>query len=101
MGATRERLSGADGEIADGDDLLRLQVGQKGPPGTDAPIERQEVPDVEGPPRVVALARRRPRHGLEVAQIRRSRRAGRYELLVLVALLDQLHGGLGIARRDG
>src|SRR4051812_29637728 len=93
-------LASTYGEIANRDDLLGLQVGQERPSRANPPVKREQIPDVERPPGVIALAGRRPRHGLEIPQIRRPRWRGRYELLVLVALLDEPNGRRGIARRD-
>src|SRR5205085_1209500 len=66
----------------------------------DAAVEGEQVPDVERPADVVGLARRRPRHRFEVPEVRRPRRRGRAQLLVLLAGLDEIDGGLGVARRD-
>ena len=66
------RSPGAKLEVALADDLAFDEVDQEGAAFADHPVERQQVPDVQRPADVAALARGRPLRGLEIAETRRS-----------------------------
>ena len=62
------RLAGAELEVAFAHDLAFDEVDQEGPSFTHHAVERQQVPDVQRPAHVPALAGRRPFGRLQVAE---------------------------------
>src|SRR5678815_5554296 len=64
----RSSSAGAELEVALADHVSLLEIDQERAPFADHPVEREEIPDVNGPPDVAALARRRPLGRLQIAQ---------------------------------
>src|SRR4051812_12482794 len=98
---THAGLTGANREVAYRDDLLGIEISQEAAARADPAVECEQVPDVERPPRMIGLARRGPRYGLEIAEVGRPRRRRGHELLVLVAGLDERDRRGRVARGHG